>query len=303
MESVRELKELQRLMASMLFRPLDAKWRMQRTTAAGARTADAAAGFIKPNDRLTSFERLEIYNRQYWFRVLDCLYDDYPGLRAILGERKFMRLCRAYLVKYPSASFTLRDLGSRLEKFLRDEPDWAAPRAAMALDMARFEWAQIVAFDGPSKPAITMDDVLDTPPEKLRLGVQPCITLLALDHEVDHFLQAVRKRDGDVLRGEASNAIDHAPKSAGKKSRLRPPRIAKVFLAVHRCENELYYKRLDPVAFQLLAGLRDGLTLDTACALALGGNPDPALAGELRSWFSEWSELGWFCKFSKLQSP
>ena len=27
---------------------------------------------------------LEIYNRQYWFRVLDCLYDDYPGLRAIL---------------------------------------------------------------------------------------------------------------------------------------------------------------------------------------------------------------------------
>ncbi len=26
--------------------------------------------FIKPNDRLTSFERLEIYNRHYWFRVL-----------------------------------------------------------------------------------------------------------------------------------------------------------------------------------------------------------------------------------------
>ena len=49
-----------------------------------------ADSFIKPNDRLTSFERLEIYNRVYWFRVLDCLYDDYPGLRAVLGERKFM---------------------------------------------------------------------------------------------------------------------------------------------------------------------------------------------------------------------
>jgi hypothetical protein len=42
---------------------------------------DVAAEFIKPNDRLSSFERLEIYNRQYWFRVLDCLYDDYPGPR------------------------------------------------------------------------------------------------------------------------------------------------------------------------------------------------------------------------------
>ena len=33
----------------------------------------AASEFIKPNDRLSSFERLEIYNRQYWFRLLDCL--------------------------------------------------------------------------------------------------------------------------------------------------------------------------------------------------------------------------------------
>ena len=58
----------------------------------GARSSDLAPRFIKPNDRLSSFERLEIYNRVYWFRVLDCLYDDYPGLRAVLGERKFMKL-------------------------------------------------------------------------------------------------------------------------------------------------------------------------------------------------------------------
>ena len=43
------------------------------------RIVTIAAAFIKPNDRLSSFERLEIYNCQYWFRVLDCLYDDYPG--------------------------------------------------------------------------------------------------------------------------------------------------------------------------------------------------------------------------------
>ena len=81
-----------------------------------------ADSFIKPNDRLTSFERLEIYNRVYWFRVLDCLYDDYPGLRAVLGEERFMKLITAYLAKYPSASFTLRNLGSRLEKFIREQP-------------------------------------------------------------------------------------------------------------------------------------------------------------------------------------
>ena len=47
-----------------------------------------AAEFIKPNSRLSSFERLEIYNRQYWFRLLDCLYDDYPGLLDGAGRAK-----------------------------------------------------------------------------------------------------------------------------------------------------------------------------------------------------------------------
>jgi hypothetical protein len=75
-----------------------------------------AAKFIKPNNRLSSFERLEINNRCYWFRVLDCFYDDYPGLLAILGNRKFLKLATVCLERYPSESFTLRNLGSRRPK-------------------------------------------------------------------------------------------------------------------------------------------------------------------------------------------
>ena len=83
-----QLKQLQEVMATALFRPLTAEDRMQRTWVDGRAMSKVAESFIKPNDRLSSFERLEIYNRVYWFRVLDCLYDDYPGLRAVLGERK-----------------------------------------------------------------------------------------------------------------------------------------------------------------------------------------------------------------------
>jgi hypothetical protein len=57
-----------------------------------------------------------------------------------------MKLITAYLARYPSNSYTLRDLGNRLEEFLREEPQWAAPREELALDMTRFEWAQIVCF-------------------------------------------------------------------------------------------------------------------------------------------------------------
>src|SRR5580693_6875289 len=142
-----KLLNLQRRMARAVMTPLTRSERMRAVAPDGRSMRVVANAIIKPNDCLTSFERLEIYNRQYWYRILDCFYDDYPGLRAVLGDRKFERLARAYIERYPSESFSLRNLGRRVEEFLRAEPKWTAPRNQLALDMARIEWANTVAFD------------------------------------------------------------------------------------------------------------------------------------------------------------
>jgi hypothetical protein len=295
-----ELKELQRVMAGALFRPLTPRWGMQKRWTDGTLMKSVASEFIKPNDRLSSFERLEIYNRQYWFRVLDCLYDDYPGLRAIVGERKFMKLAKAYLTRYQSDSYTLRDLGNRLEKFLREEPEWCTPREDLALDMARFEWAQVVAFDGPAKPTVTPDDILDTPPSKLKLGLQPYLTLLELNFAVDDFLIAVKKQESDVLRGEASNAKDAAPKTRSRRKRGRLPKREKVYLAVHRHDNVLYYKRLEIEEHAILMSLDRGATVEDACveAVAASVRMNVDWPAQIKQWFDSWSTLGWFCNRS-----
>ena len=273
---------------------------MQPRWTNGSSMAALANRFIKPNDRLSSFERLEIYNRVYWFRVLDCLYDDYPGLRAIVGEKRFMEMATAYLAKYPSASFTLRNLGQRLGKFLLEEPDWTAPRQKLALDMARFEWAQVVAFDDAALPPITPDEILDTPPSKLRLGLQPYLSLLELDYAVDKFLLAVKKRDSDVLRDEASNTFEAMPKAERHRKRVPLPRRKAIHLAVHRYDNMLYYKRLDPEAFAILEALRRGTTVEKACADAVAKSTRKKMNWTVRikEWFNDWSALGWFCRRS-----
>ena len=134
------LLEVQRRMANAIFQPLTRSDRM---------AGGADAEFIKPNNRLTSLERLEIYGCSYWFRIIDSLYDDFPGLRAVLGERAFGRLSRAYLADCPSRSFTLRNLGSRLEAWLRRNPQCGGNRHTLALEMVRLEWADIEAFDMP----------------------------------------------------------------------------------------------------------------------------------------------------------
>jgi hypothetical protein len=299
--SLRDLRQFQRVMTEALFRPLTAADGLQAAWSDGRSTASVAAEFIKPNSRLTSVERLEIYARSYWFRVLDCLYEDYPGVRAILGERRFMKLATAFLAQFPSASFTLRNLGSRLPDFIRDNPAFSAPRTLLAVDMGRFEWAQVVAFDGPLLPPLTQDDVLDAPPNRLRVALQPCITLLECAYPVDEFALALKKRD-TALRGEASNALTSMPHSRAA-ARPRLPRPAPICVAVHRQDNLLFFKRLEPEAFAILAALRDGKTLPSACAAALR-RADPAIdwPSLIRDWFRSWQSLGWFCKRSKRAS-
>ncbi len=280
-------------------RPLAPGNRMQRAWEDGRPAAEVAGSYIKPNDRLTSLERIEIYNKQYWFRLLDSLYEDYPGLRAILGDRKFDKLRIAYLSKYPSRSFTLRNLGGRLVQFLQEEPHWTHPHGAMALDMARFEWAQVVAFDEAQKPALSIDDLLGADAAKLRLGLQPFITLLEMGYPLDDYVLAVKKRDNS-LRSEASNAVELDAASRGRKRTpsVRRPRPERVFLAVHRHDNALYYKRLEPEGHTILCALRDGRTLAQACASAVENSerPDGEWTDRISDWFRAWAELGWFCR-------
>jgi len=153
------LMQLQRTMARAVMQPLTSSERMQRRAPDGGPMKRYASRFIKPNDRLTSFERLEIYNRQYWFRVLSALSEDFPGLRAVLGERRFDAMAKAYLIANPSRSFTLRNLSARMESWLRKNPKWAGTKQTLALDIVRLEWADIEAFDGKAEPALRPEDL------------------------------------------------------------------------------------------------------------------------------------------------
>jgi hypothetical protein len=290
-QTAREFLDLQRLMAEAVMRPLAPGGGMQRKWRDGRPMPKVAGAFIKPNDRLTSFERLEIYNRQYWLRIKDCFYDDYPGLRAILGERRFERLACAYLARHPSQSFTLRNLGRRLVEFLEAEPRWIAPLHHQALDMARLEWAHVEAFDNEARPPLQVDSLLGADPAQIHLQLQPHLTLLQLRYELDEFL--IRAKHGEELRGAASNAVElHRTRKQNRcKWRLRPKTI---FLAVHRHNNTVYYKRLQPGQFRLLSAFQAKATVAEACdELA---ELAPADLARVKSWFESWAALGWFCQ-------
>jgi len=345
------LASIQREVARAVMTPLTPSERMRRKAPSGKSLARVASRIIKPNDRLTSFERLEIYNRQYWFRLLDGFSDDFPGLRAILGDRRFDAVAKAYLIDCPSRSFTMRDLGSRLEWWLRRHPQYAGNRQQLALDMVCLEWAEIEAFDSASVPPITMEalssagdanpgsamnqvhdsraggrrgdknglgnggrtfrsDITSAKekgasapeelhlrstqidPAKLRLKLQPYIRLLDLRYPVDNLLLAIKHDTGTNV---ASNAMAERQKRkrVSAVARLKP---VPTYLAVHRVDNMVYFRRLEREEFAVLTALQSGKTLERSIESGFSKSRTPIAqqAANASTWFRNWSALGWF---------
>jgi Putative DNA-binding domain len=290
-----KLRKLQKTMARAVMQPLTPGERMQERAPDGHPMRAYASRFIKPNDRLTSFERLEIYNRQYWFRLLSSMNEDFPGVRAVLGDRRFDAMCKAYLVDCPSRSFTLRDLGGRLESWLRKHPRWAGAKQALALDIVRLEWADIEAFDGKQEPVLRPEDLGASAGPNLRLKLQPYVRLLDFKYPVDDLLLDVRKDDEDT--DFASNAFQE------KRKRKRAHAVAKlkpspIFLAVHRIDFSVYFRRIEREEFAILTALRQGKTIAQATGAAFRNSsikPEDRPAS-VQQWFQNWSALGWFCR-------
>jgi hypothetical protein len=258
------LKELQRRVAAVVMQPLTRQESMRRRTLDGRSIKTESEALIKPNRVLNSFERLEIYNRQYWFRVLSSFAEDFPGLRAIIGAAKFEYLMRAYLTECPSVSFTLRNLGSRLEPWLSSNMKWIARQERLALDMARLEWAHIEAFDGTSEPVLTPADI-ESAGFDLQVSLQPYIRLLELAYPVDDLLIEVHNHESDT---DTSSNSARQHQFRRRIRHYKQPERELIYIAVHRMDDSVYYKRLQLDAFRMLKALGEQKVLEHAVDIA-----------------------------------
>src|SRR6187402_1876098 len=288
------LLELQRQMSHDVRRPLTPGFEMQQQAEDGRSMEDVASSYIKPNDRLSSFDRLEIYNRQYWFRVISAVSEDFPALAAVLGSRRFDALVLAYLKENPSTSFTLRNLGARLPLWLETHPEFSPKtKHALVLDVAKLEWAYVESFDRAKVTSLTLEDFEGLDGDS-KLSLQPHLQLLALNYPVDELVLAVRKQtpESDIMSNAVSELV------VPTRPKLPSMRRARVFLAVHRFENLVYYRRIDREAFLLFTALQQRRTLGESLegAFATSTLSPEQQATKIQQYFAHAAELGWFCR-------
>ena len=287
-----ELHALQRRMAAAVMQPLTRQEQMRRRNANNRSMETEASAFIKPNDRLSSFERLEIYNRQYWFRLFSSFEEDFPGLKSIVGARRFEKLMRAYLEAHPSRSFSLRNLGSSLVTWLKDNPEYTKPMSDDAIAMAALEWAHIETFDNEKQPPLTAEEIASID-DTSRLALQPYLRLVEAPSAVDDALIAVR----DASAGSAAQASNAVGIHLVRRTHSRKPAPGKIYLAVHRYEDSVYYKRVDREDFLLMQAIEDGAPLGQAIEAAFeqSSMPESDRAAHIQSSFHYLMQMGWLC--------
>lgn len=287
------LEELQRRMAAAVMEPLTDDETMREVRRDGTRMESEASDFIKPNKALSSFERLEIYNRQYWFRLYSSFEEDFPGLRAVLGAERFELVMRSYLDAYPSRSFTLRDLGSRLHDFLREREDLVEPNTALARDMVLLEWAHIEAYDAASRPVPDAAFFQAVAGETV-LPLQPFVRLLDLSYPVDNLLIAVRQNEESNDTSSNNAQVERKRSNVQRVAELPPTQI---WLAVHRQEFTVYYKRLTCEEHRMLLLLQAGTPLEEVISQVFHDSQldEISQAALLQEAFQQWAALGWIC--------
>ena len=269
------LDRLQRWMQAVVVDPGNEHEAPSAPAARAEVPPERVADVIRPSRTLGAVERVGIYHGMYLLRMEEALAADYPGLKHLLGERRFFELVRGYVQEYPSRHFSLNRLGGRLPEYVRRAP--ALPRRAFCHDLARLELTINDVFDAPQTPAVAMDAIAAVPAdawETVRLVPVAAFALADFRHPVSAYLDSVRDDDGHT----------------------HPPlRRRDTWVAVYRRDYSVWRQDLSRAAYLVLSELAAGRTVGEAvsAALRLRGRHRPTEQALFR-FFRDWTAAGMF---------
>jgi hypothetical protein len=224
--------------------------------------------------RLSASQRLAIYNRGYYYRLLDALSSVYQQTQRVLGNARFERLALAYLTRYPSEHPAVERVGRVFPEYLRDLD--AIERSVA--DLAALEWARLRALVAPNPRALVSASGIDPALfASSRLQLVPALHWLELDP------QALNAFAG----GELGAALPGAP-------------LERCAVAVWRRQHAVVHERLPGPELAALQLAAEGASIARICACFDSGS----VADDTQRAFqmlSRWLSRHWLESLHSLQ--
>jgi len=219
------------------------------------------------SERLSARDRLGIYNRGYFYRLLAALASVFVHTKRLLGDRDFERLGLAYLARNPSEHPAVERVGRAFSAHLRGES-----AQATIVDLAALEWARLCALVAPNPASVaSVHTIQPSQFPQARLHFVPSLRWLELD-----------PRALSAFAGEQPDSSATAP--------LRPA----CRVAIWRSQHAVLHQALDESEWQAFSRAASGATLSQVCSVFDRGSAaeDEQRAFQvLSSWFArKWLE-------------
>ena len=275
------LSTIQRRLRELIIAPSGVGAALEELGEPAARALDAT---VRSDAKLSAVGRLEVYANAYFYRIRDCLEDDFGAVHAVLGERRFHNLATAYLIAFPPRHPSLRFAGDRFADFVRHHPTGASFRddPRWLGDLARLEWSIVQAFDAEDAEILSRDELAAIAPSRwvdLRFSFQPALTRLDLEFPIHR----VRRSWDDDRSIEAA---------ISELESLEPGSHP---LLVWRTDERVRYRSLEPIEAAGLAIALAGETFGSLCENLASKVSDGDAPNRAAALLARWQADGLIC--------
>jgi len=278
-----KLKKSQKWFASIITRPIDEDSRMNPISPSGVAMEEEAWDFIKPSPTLRPAQRIQIYNQQYWWRLLNTLHDTFPLLTRLFGYHDFNQsLGIPYLDQNPPDSWSLNTLGHRLPEWIHT--NYQASDKQLVFDAAHVDWSYNRSFLTKGLKPLKLEEI-PVPGDMssllpIKLYLQPSIEFFHTGYDIFAFRKEFLKQDPEYW-------IDHD---------FPPlPKEEKYFILYRTQSNIVTWVETTAGEFHLLEHFKKGISIEDLCQW-LEKQEGPLFeeaSSKMHTWFQEWVVRQW----------
>lgn len=208
--------------------------------------------------------RVSIYADAYFIRLLESLGADFAAVRRAAGETAFRQLVADYLLRHPSTSPHVGDLGSLLPTFLRTHA--LAQTHPYLPDLAKLEWNVLRSIYSRRLPPLEVSrlrDIAEDAWPKAKLLLDPTVRLISTEWTVDR------------LRAQKGSAHRH-----------------RRWLIIYRDDVWVEVKSIDGPQWFALERLQENKTLEQVCQDLSDVFQQETEQLPIMEWFGGWIRDG-----------
>lgn len=282
-EAPNSLQSTQEWFAGVITNKMEENSYINTVAPSGYMIAEEASRYIVPSAKLRPHQRMQIYNQQYWWRLLNAMHENFPFVTRLFGYYAFNETIGIpFLLKYPPNHWSLTLLGERLTKWIEEE--YHAPDQKLILNAANLDWCFSASFIAPNSEPLDLNQLQLSDPEQLlnyTFYLQPHIHLFKWDYNLMAFRESFMKQDVDYW---TEHDFPELPKEK-----------TYYFMVYRSFKNDIHWREISSGEHTLLEMLRKGSSIETACEI-LEKNDESIYSQavqHLQAWLQEWVGRGW----------